>query len=82
MANCLSFAWAAYKFNDIKQYFSFRKSHWGKFPHFITWKEDGDMLMKLEYVPKSPKKRLIPPPCFDGKIVLTMYKRISVKESE
>lgn len=82
MRNCFTYVWMKYKFSNVKQYFSFRKSFWGYFPHFQVSEEQGDFLIKKEYVPNIPIKRWLPALFFDGKVITTTYLKISTIESE
>ena len=82
MRNCLTFAWILYRYRNMRQYFSFRKSLWGFFPHFVVSEEHGELLIKREYVPTDPERKLFPPVSFDGKVITTVYKRLTTVESE
>jgi hypothetical protein len=62
-SNCLIFALT--KWVKHGGYLVVRKSRWGPFPHFL-WSPD---LQRFEsYVPIDPRKRLIPPLLFRGRI--------------
>ncbi len=46
-------------------YIIVRKSHYGRFPHFLWVKDLKDLDVK-HYVPDNPIERKVPPLIFDG----------------
>lgn len=74
--NCLTFALAHFRFLRRGDYFSFRRSHWGPFPHFSVIKElENGNLIKQEFVPVEPRRRWLPPLFFRGQVITTVYIR-------
>lgn len=46
-----------------------RRSHWGWFPHVIyQYKNWAGKHRMVSFVPVSPRKRLVPPPLFVGRV--------------
>jgi hypothetical protein len=57
---------------DLKRprgYVMWRLSDWGPFPHALYGRYSAcGMVRVVSYKPRSPKKRLVPPPMFEGKV--------------
>lgn len=57
---------------DLKRprgYVMWRKSDWGFFPHCLYGRNTrSGMVRVVSYKPRSPKKRILPPPLFAGKV--------------
>jgi hypothetical protein len=58
--NC--FVYAIVKFINEGGYLVVRRSHLTKFWHFL-WMKNGEI---KHYVPKDPRKRVMPPVLFEG----------------
>lgn len=77
MQNCLTFALRRFRFRRAGDHFDFRRSHWGPFPHFSVISElPNGNLIKQEFVPLEPRRRLIPPLFFKGQVVTTVYVKV------
>lgn len=61
--NCI--LWALYMWCRYGGYFALRRSRWGPFPHAL-WSRD--LVRWYGFAPVDPRKRLIPPPWFRGRI--------------
>jgi hypothetical protein len=82
MRNCLGFVLSIARYGRTSDHLVIRKSHWGWFPHFSAIFElQDDTVVKKEYVPTAPRKRWSLPIFFEGKIVTTVYKKVSVEET-
>lgn len=77
--NCLTFAIRTWRYGRVSDHLVIRRSHWGWFPHFavVFELENGD-LEKREYVPLSPRRRLLPPLFFKGVEKITYYRKAYV----
>jgi hypothetical protein len=77
--NCLTYALRTWRYGRKTDHLDIRCSHWGWFPHFavVFEMENGD-LEKREYVPLSPRKRLLPPLFFKGVEKITYYRKAYV----
>jgi hypothetical protein len=66
-SNCLIFAvllWLRWG-----GYLVMRRSHWGWFPHFLHGRAGRDGRLRLVgYVPRSPRRKILPPPLFRGRV--------------
>ncbi len=72
-SNCLLFAFRLYfrqRRKGRKGFLASRQSKYYPGPHFvyIRLRSTGKYQI-VGYVPKYPKKRLLPPPLFEGKVV-------------
>jgi hypothetical protein len=72
-SNCIIFAWMLWLRRRRKGdagYVAFRESHWGKFPHavYVHHRTAHCKEHWVAFVPTSPKRRMIPPPLFKGKV--------------
>lgn len=63
-SNCLFFAIRLFFRRKAVGYVTFRKSHWGNFPHFFY----AERHHIIQYVPTDPKLKACPPPIFHGRI--------------
>lgn len=78
MENCLTYALRMWRFGRSTDHLVIRKSHFGFFPHFaVIFELQDGYLIKKEYVPINPKKRLIPPLFFKGVEKTTVYKKVN-----
>ena len=72
-SNCLFFAVKLYlrrRFKGNKGFIGIRISKYYPGPHFVYVRlRDGGRYQIVGYVPKYPRKRILPPPLFDGKVV-------------
>lgn len=72
-SNCLIFALKLYyrrRRKGYKGFVSSRQSKYYKGPHFMYSRVRANKTIQLVgFVPKYPKKRVLPPPFFEGKIV-------------
>ena len=82
MDNCLTYALRTWRFGRATDHLVIRKSHFGFFPHFAVIFElrNGD-LVKREYVPLNPRKRLLPPLFFKGVEKVTHYRRERIDDA-
>lgn len=79
MKNCLTFAIKEWKPFLRNSWFAFRRSLHGAFPHFAIYTQhDEETIIRREYVPINPIKRILPPLFFEGKIVTTTF----IKQTE
>lgn len=77
MDNCLTWVIKRLRYRRKGDNMSFRCSYWGRFPHFsIIYELENGNLVKQEYVPLSPTKRLLPPLFFKGKVITTVYVKV------
>lgn len=80
-SNCLIFALGNWRWSRVGHWLALRRSLWGPIPHFATWYEQGEMVLKSEYLPADPKPfRILPAPLFHGRIVQTVYRRVDTTE--
>jgi hypothetical protein len=63
-SNCL--VWAIQQWKRHGGYILMRRSHWGKFPHFLWMSKDRKQL--ASFVPDNPKRKKFPPPIFKGHV--------------
>lgn len=70
-SNCLFFAlalcWRRQR-RGKQGLLSFRRSYWGKFPHFLYVAHSGGRWRVVSYVPVDPRHKKLPPPWFQGRV--------------
>lgn len=64
LSNCLIWSFRLWWRRGMRGGVTFLKSDWGNFPHAVYMERHH----VVHYVPIHPKKRLIPPPLFLGKV--------------
>ena len=70
-SNCLIFAirlWWRRQMKGRRVYISLRKSHWGRFPHFVVFERRPYGWKLVSYVPLDPRRKVSPPPLFRGRV--------------
>lgn len=68
-SNCLLFALALCARRRNWRGLTWRMSHWGPFPHFLYKQAlPSGRVRKVSFVPIAPRKRLLPPPLFAGRV--------------
>lgn len=78
MKNCLIYALVKYFSLGGKVSLVVSRSLYGWFPHFSVIAElDSGQIVKMEYVPDHPRRRLFPPLLFKGHEVITIYKPLA-----
>lgn len=82
MDNCLAYALRMWRFRRASDHLVIRRSHWGWFPHFaVVFELHDGTLIKKEYVPIFPRRRLIPPLLFRGVEKTTIYLKAGEAQS-
>lgn len=74
-SNCLFHALRIWRWRVLGYWIAMRRSLWGPFPHFCTLHESEGWMLQIEYVPRAPTRRLLPPPLFAGRIKRTLWVR-------
>lgn len=65
-SNCLLFALLLWL--RVGGYLVVRRSRWGPFPHFLHGRLRRGRLRLVGYVPRSPRRHILPPPLFRGRV--------------
>lgn len=69
-SNCLVWAVLLYlrrRARGKPGYLMLRRSRWGKFPHALYAEARPYGLRVISYVPRDPRLKACPPPCFRGR---------------
>lgn len=69
-SNCLVWALLLYLRRRAKGrqgYIMLRRSRWGAFPHALYAEARPYGLRMVSYVPRDPRIKACPPPCFTGR---------------
>ena len=69
-SNCLVWALLLYLRRRAKGkpgYLMMRRSRWGRFPHILYAEARPYGLRVVSYVPRDPRIKACPPPCFTGR---------------
>lgn len=70
-SNCLAFAlrlWWRRSRKGKPVYLLARRSRWGRFPHFLVGEVRAGRMRLVSYVPRAPRDKSCPPPCFSGRV--------------